>query len=112
MPATQAIGRGGKPGEVIVVRLAYGDLLLESLQEICRREKIRNGVILTGFGSLTDLSVTGVLGPAFPPRRFFKPQRPRGVEIIAMSCVIAHYHLHWHIVLADKVRGLRRHLPF
>ena len=64
MPATRAIGRGGKPGEVVVVRLAYGDLLLESLREICMREGIRNGVILTGFGSLTDLSVTGVLGPA------------------------------------------------
>ena len=30
------IARGARAGGIVVVRLAYGDLLLESLQEICR----------------------------------------------------------------------------
>ncbi len=109
-PAAQAIGRGGKPGEVVVVRLAYGDLLLESLREICRKEGIRNGIILTGFGSLTDLSVTGVVGPAFPPRRFYNRRAPRGVEIIGMSGVIADYHVHCHLTLSDRRRAFGGHL--
>src|SRR3989442_6401535 len=110
MPATQAIGRGGKPGEVIVVRLAYGDLLLESLREICRREGIRNGIILTGFGSLTDVCVTGVVGPAFPPRRFYRRRAPRGVEITGMAGVIADYHVHCHLTLCDRNRAFGGHL--
>ena len=110
MPAAQAVGRGGKPGEVVVVRLAYGDLLLESLREICMKEGIRNGIILTGFGSLTDLSVTGVLGPAFPPRRFYNRRSPRGVEIIGMSGVIADYHVHCHLTLCDRRRAFGGHL--
>lgn len=109
-PSARAIGRGGKPGEVVVVRLAYGDLLLESLREICRREGIRNGVILTGFGSLTDLSVTGVVGPAFPPRRFYNRRAPRGVEIVGMSGVIADYHVHCHLTLCDRRRAFGGHL--
>jgi predicted DNA-binding protein with PD1-like motif len=104
------IARGARAGGIVVVRLAYGDLLLESLQDICRREKIRNGVILTGFGSLTDLSVTGVVGPEFPPRRFYNRKSPRGVEILAMSGVIADYHVHCHLVLCDRRAAFGGHL--
>jgi predicted DNA-binding protein with PD1-like motif len=104
------IAPGARAGAIVVLRLAYGDLLLESLQDICRREKIRNGVILTGFGSLTDHAVTGVVGPAFPPRRFYRREKPRGVEIIAMSGVIADYHVHCHIVLCDRRGAFGGHL--
>src|SRR5262245_21619570 len=110
MPARRAIGRGGRPGDVVVVRLAYGDLLLESLRDLCRRESIRNGIVLTGFGSLTDLSVTGVVGAAFPPRRFYNRRAPRGVEIIGMSGVVADYHVHCHITLCDRRGAFGGHL--
>jgi predicted DNA-binding protein with PD1-like motif len=110
MPAKQAIGRGGKPGDVVVVRLAYGDLLLESLRRISKREGIRNGIILTGFGSLTDLSVSGVVGPEFPPRRFYQRKSPRGVEIVGMAGVIADYHVHCHLTLSDRRGAFGGHL--
>ena len=110
MPAKGMIARGGRSGSIVVARLAYGDLLLESLQAICRKEKIRNGVILTGFGSLTDLAVTGVVGAAFPPRRFFRRRTPRGVEILAISGVVANYHVHAHVVLADRRHAFGGHL--
>ena len=110
MAAPQMIVRGARGGTIIVARLGYGDLLLESLRAICRAEKIRNGVILTGFWSLTDVSVTGVLGPAFPPRRFYNRRSPRGVEILAIAGVIADYHVHAHLVLCDKNRAFGGHL--
>ena len=110
MAAKRMIASGGRAGSIVVLRLAYGDLLLESLQDICRREGIRNGVILTGFGSLTDFAVTGVVGAGFPPRRFYRRTAPRGVEIIAMSGVIADYHVHCHIVLCDRRGAFGGHL--
>lgn len=110
MPAKRMIARGVAGSRVVVTRLAYGDLLLESLQEICRTEKIRNGVILTGFGSLTDVNVSGAVGASFPPRRFYKRTSPRGVEIIAMSGVIADYHVHCHVVLCDRKVAFGGHL--
>jgi predicted DNA-binding protein with PD1-like motif len=109
-PAKRMIARGARAGGIVVVRLAYGDDLLDTLHEICRRERIRNGVILTGFGSLTDVSVTGAVGAQFPPRRFYHRRRPRGVEIIAMSGVIADYHVHCHIVLCDRRGAFGGHL--
>jgi len=110
MAATRMIARGARAGRIVVLRLAYGDRLLESLREICRQQKIRNGVILTGFGSLTDVAVSGAIGPSFPPKNFYRRTTPRGVEILAMSGVIANYHVHCHMVLTDRHRAFGGHL--
>jgi hypothetical protein len=104
------VAGGARAGEIVVVRLAYGDLLLESIHEICRQRRIRDGVILTGFGSLTDIAVSGAVGASFPPRTFYRRTRPRGVEILAMSGVIANYHVHCHLVLSDRNRAFGGHL--
>lgn len=110
MAAKRMVTGGARAGEIVVVRLAYGDLLLESIQEICRQRRIRDGVILTGFGSLTDIAVSGAVGASFPPRKFYRRTRPRGVEILAMSGVIADYHVHCHLVLADRKQAFGGHL--
>lgn len=110
MAAKRMVAGGARAGEIVVVRLAYGDLLLESIQEICRQRRIRDGVILTGFGSLTDIAVSGAVGASFPPRKFYQRTRPRGVEILAMSGVIADYHVHCHMVLSDRNQAFGGHL--
>ncbi len=104
------IGRGGRAGDVVIVRLARGDLLLESLHRICRRERIRNGVILTGFGSLSVSRVTGVVSARYPPTRFYDNRSRAGVEILALSGIIADYHVHAHLVLCDRRKAFGGHL--
>lgn len=110
MAAKRMVASGARAGEIVVVRLAYGELLLESIQEICKQRGIRDGVILTGFGSLTDFAVSGAVGASFPPRKFYRRTRPRGVEILAMAGVIADYHVHCHLVLSDRNRAFGGHL--
>jgi uncharacterized protein len=110
MAAKRMVAGGARAGEIVVVRLAYGELLLESIQEICEQRGIRDGVILTGFGSLTDIAVSGAIGASFPPRKFYRRTRPRGVEILAMAGVIANYHVHCHLVLSDRNRAFGGHL--
>jgi|SRR5688500_2380633 predicted DNA-binding protein with PD1-like motif len=110
MAAKRMVAGGARAGEIVVVRLAYGELLLESIQEICKLRKIRDGVILTGFGSLTDIAVSGAVGASFPPRKFYQRTRPRGVEILGMAGVIADYHVHCHLVLSDRNRAFGGHL--
>ena len=110
MAAKRMVAGGARAGEIIVVRLAFGELLLESIQEICRQRNIRDGVILTGFGSLTDFAVSGAVGPSFPPRQFYQRTQPRGVEILAMAGVIANYHVHCHLVLSDRNGAFGGHL--
>ncbi|MGQ0523969.1 MAG: PPC domain-containing DNA-binding protein [Betaproteobacteria bacterium] len=110
MAAKRMVAGGARAGEIVVVRLAYGELLMESIQEICRQRRIRDGLILTGFGSLTDIAVSGAVGASFPPRKFYQRTRPRGVEILAMSGVIADYHVHCHLVLSDRNQAFGGHL--
>lgn len=110
MAAKRMVAGVARAGEITVARLAYGDLLLESIEEICRQRRIREGLILTGFGSLSDFAVSGAVGAAFPPRKFYQRTRPRGVEILAMSGVIADYRLHCHIVLSDRNQAFGGHL--
>ena len=110
MPAKRMVAGGARAGEIVVVRLAYGELLLESIREICRQRRLRDGVILTGFGSLTDVTVSGAIGASFPPRKFYQRTRPRGVEILAMAGVIANYHVHCHLVLTDQNQAFGGHL--
>ena len=110
MVAKRMVAGGARAGEIVVVRLAYGELLLESIEEICRQRKIRDGVILTGFGSLTDIAVSGAVGASFPPRKFYQRTRPRGVEILGMAGVIANYHVHCHLVLSDRNQAFGGHL--
>ena len=110
MTAKRMVAGGARAGEIVVVRLAYGELLLESIQEICKQRKIRDGVILTGFGSLTDFAVSGAVGASFPPRKFYQRTRPRGVEILGMAGVIANYHVHCHLVLSDQSQAFGGHL--
>jgi hypothetical protein len=110
MAAERMVAGGARAGEIVVVRLAYGELLLESIEEICRQRRIRDGVILTGFGSLTDIAVSGAVGATFPPRKFYQRTRPRGVEILAMAGVIANYHVHCHLVLSDRKQAFGGHL--
>ena len=110
MAAKRMVAGSARAGEIVVARLAYGELLLESIEEICRQRRIRDGVILTGFGSLTDFAVSGAIGASFPPRNFYRRTRPRGVEILAMAGVIANYHVHCHLVLSDRNRAFGGHL--
>ena len=110
MAAKRMFASGARAGEIVVARLAYGDLFLESIEAICRQHRIRDGVILTGFGSLTDFAVSGAIGASFPPRKFYRRTRPRGVEILAMAGVIANYHVHCHLVLSDRNRAFGGHL--
>ena len=104
------VGRGGQLGETVVVRLQKGELLLEGMGDLCRREGIRNGVILTGFGSLYESCWSGAVKPDYPPREFFRETSTEALEILAISGVIADYHVHAHVVLSKRERAFGGHL--
>ena len=54
--------------------------------------------------------MTGVVSPAYPARRFYDNRSKAGVEILAISGVIADYHVHAHMVMCDRRRAFGGHL--
>ncbi len=104
------VGNGGKLGEVVVARMEVGEDLLEALTKICKENGIRNGVIITGFGSVSRAVVSGTATDKFPPDDFYRIDRSEGVEILAISGVVADYHVHAHVSLCTPSESFGGHL--
>ncbi len=104
------VGSGGGIGRTVVARFVVGEDLLESLTQLCRDEDIRNGIILTGFGSVSRAVASGADTDQFPPKKFYAIDRSEGIEVLAISGIIADYHVHAHVSYCTKSDSFGGHL--
>lgn len=99
----------GKPGRTIAVRLKPGMGLLEGLQEACEKEGIKNGVIVSALGSLSQVRLcTAVNMPSSKTGvGYGDPMTlPGPMELLVASGVICHdpdggINLHVHAAFSD-----------
>lgn len=105
------VAKGGRLAELVVVRLNYGDDLLEALAVICQEADIRNGVVLTGIGSLR-LSAYYVIrkDSTYPPTDLHHERLEEPVEILNLNGVIADYEPHLHITLSRREHAFGGHV--
>lgn len=95
------------PMDVIVVGLAPGEMLLESLEAAVEEHNIQNGVVVSGIGTLKSCKMHHI-EPAdaerpnnFPPKdRIFILEKP--LELVSISGVIADGQPHLHIVVSYR----------
>jgi len=86
------------PAEVVVVGLRPGELLLESLHEAIRKHDIRNGVVVSGIGTLRKCRMHYITHTDFPPKdEIFTLEDP--LELLSVSGVIADGEPHLHAVV-------------
>ena len=94
---------------VVVVRLKNGTDLLAGLREAVAREKIRNGVILSAFGSVTSYHVHVVDNTTFPPKDVYKKSEGP-YDLLNVSGMILGGRVHPHITLANPTQVVGGHL--
>jgi predicted DNA-binding protein with PD1-like motif len=94
---------------VVVVRLKNGTDLLGGLKEAVSREKIRNGVILSAFGSVTSYHVHVVDNTTFPPKDVYKKGNGP-FDLLNVSGMILGGRVHPHITLANPTQAVGGHL--
>jgi predicted DNA-binding protein with PD1-like motif len=75
-----------------------------------KEEKIRNALILSGFGSVRNFQVHQVSNRELPPRDLFVKNPSAPADIISMSGVIMDGRVHPHITLANADRAFGGHL--
>ncbi|MCS7241675.1 MAG: DNA-binding protein [Candidatus Caldatribacterium sp.] len=93
----------GKLERVVVVSIFPGECVLETIEEVIRRERIEHGVILSGFGTLKEVHLHWVTTTDFPPvEHFEKYEGP--FELLSLSGVIVNGEPHIHAVVSN-VRG-------
>src|SRR5437667_1399907 len=107
VPAVQTIQ--SPISRVIIVRLKNKTDMLEGLKQAVAREKIKNAVFISGFGSVTSYQTHVVGNTTFPPKETFtKESGP--FDILTVSGMVLDGKVHAHITLATPTKALGGHL--
>jgi len=94
---------------IVVLRFKYDTDLLAGLQEMIKQEKIRNAVILSGFGSVRNYQVHQVGNREFPPKNVFVKNPAGPADIAGMSGLVMDGRVHPHITLANADKAFGGH---
>lgn len=95
---------------VLVLRFKYGADLLDGLQRMVRDNRIRNAVLLNGWGSVTSYQVHQVSNRTFPSKNMFEADPSQPADIVSMSGFVLDGRLHPHITLAMADKAFGGHL--
>ncbi|MFC1847657.1 PPC domain-containing DNA-binding protein [Chloroflexota bacterium] len=99
----------GALGKTVVMRLAPGCDLMKSLEEIAEKENIQSGVVLSGVGSLSQVTLRNVrLFPdEFPitdRNRIYTPKK-EPLELLSLSGNISRKDdevlIHGHVIISS-----------
>lgn len=92
-----------------IVRMKPGTDLLEGLNKFADEKKVKNAVILTGIGSVTDYHFHVVSDKNLPPAEEF-PKASVAKDLIAVQGYILNGRVHAHITLSDENSVIGGHL--
>src|SRR5262249_38146007 len=95
---------------VVVLRFRYDAELLSSLEQAVKQQKIRNAVILSGFGSVRNYQVHQVSNRTLPWKNMFVRAPSAPADILSMSGYVLNGRLHPHITLASPDKAFGGHL--
>jgi predicted DNA-binding protein with PD1-like motif len=95
---------------VVILRFKYQTELLSGLEQAVKDNKIQNGVILSGFGSVRNYQVHQVSNRTLPSKNMFVKDPTAPADIIGMSGFVMNGRLHPHIVLANPDKSFGGHL--
>jgi uncharacterized protein len=100
----------GHPERIVVLRFKFGTDLLAGLQKMIAQEKIKNAVILSGFGSVRGYQVHQVSNRDLPSKDLFVKNPTAPADIIGMSGMVMNGRVHPHITLANADKAFGGHL--
>jgi predicted DNA-binding protein with PD1-like motif len=95
---------------VMIFRFRYDTDLLAGLEQMVKQNKIQNGVILSGFGSVRGYQVHQVSNRTFPSKNMFVKDPTAPADILGMSGYVLNGRLHPHIALANPDKSFGGHL--
>jgi hypothetical protein len=85
--------------ELIALGIQPGEMLLESVRAACKQCDIRNGVVVSGIGTLKTCHMHYIEHTDFPPiDSFYRLEKP--LELLSVSGIIADGEPHLHIVVS------------
>jgi len=106
---SQKYFKGAKVKEIYRLRLDPGDFLLESIQELIKRENITDGAITSGIGTLSECRMHWITTTSFPSVNKIETIRAP-LEVSAIHGIIADGVPHLHMTVSDTNRAIAGHV--
>lgn len=106
----EAYAISGKFERVVVVRLKYQADLLAGLESLVKKEKIRNGVILSAVGSVRGYQYHTVSNRTLPSKDVFVKNPTASADLVSMNGYVIDGRIHAHMMLANPDRAFGGHL--
>ena len=100
LPAQPKVYAGGQIEEIYRIRLDRGDMLLESILDIIKKNDIRDGAVLTAAGTLQECTFHAVASISAKPEEHFTTIKGTPMEILSVGGIIADGEPHLHMTLS------------
>ena len=100
----------GQFDRVVVLRFKNQTDLLAGLERMVKACKIRNGVILSGIGSVKSYHYHTVSNGTFPSKNIFVRNPTGPADIASMNGYVIDSRVHAHITFADPDKAFGGHL--
>jgi predicted DNA-binding protein with PD1-like motif len=100
----------GQFQRVLVLRFKYNTDLLAGLQRMVKEQKVKNGVILAGMGSVRNYQVHAVSNRTFPSKDVFVKDPTAPADIVSMNGYVLNGRVHPHITLSTGDHAFGGHL--
>jgi predicted DNA-binding protein with PD1-like motif len=95
--------------QTVIIRIQSGEDLLESLKFAIKEKSIKNGVILSGIGSVSEYHYHVVSDKNLPPAEEF-PKASVPMDLTSVQGYILNQRVHAHITLSDENSVVGGHL--
>lgn len=95
---------------VVVIRVKFKADLLRGIEEMVKKEGIRNGVILSGIGSLRGYHVHQVNNRDFPTSNIFTKMSDTPADLVGMNGYVVNGVVHAHMTLGTGDKAIAGHL--
>ena len=95
--------------DVVIVRCDRSEDFLGCLEAAVEKHGIKNGLLLTGYGTLEKSTVQMVTSTGFPVQEHFEHEE-QALEVLSLDGLVADGKIYAHIVLSDTHQAWGGHL--
>lgn len=85
-----------------VIRLDKDDMLMESIEKVIEEKGIRNAVVVSGIGTLSDARIHMVTTTGYPAVETYPEWKDDPIELCSIAGIIADGKPHLHMVFSDS----------
>ncbi len=95
---------------VLTLRFKHKTDLLAGLEKMVKQANLRNGVILSGAGSVMSYQVHQVSNRSFPSRNIYVKNPTGAADLLAVNGYIINGRVHAHVTLGTAEKAFGGHL--